>query len=86
MQLSKSIEDTFVASYELMQTNEDEDSHTLRQPVNLSAASKDRFEQMVSCQRMANQVADRFLMDLQQADVLVKKVKTQGWQPSTALT
>mmetsp|Transcript_19267 Transcript_19267/g.45854 ORF Transcript_19267/g.45854 Transcript_19267/m.45854 type:complete len:133 (-) Transcript_19267:115-513(-) len=82
VQVSRTVEELMQASYDLLESSEQEDTQqaTRHQPIQHSHAP---LEQLLLCHRQANGAVERLITDLQQADVMVRRLHTQGWHYSS---
>mmetsp|Transcript_38002 Transcript_38002/g.74263 ORF Transcript_38002/g.74263 Transcript_38002/m.74263 type:complete len:133 (-) Transcript_38002:1608-2006(-) len=80
VQVSRCVEDVIQASYALLEAREQEDGQSSRSAQTAAQAHTQESEvkQLLLCHRQANGACERFLMDLQHAQVLVGYLKAQG--------
>uniref|UniRef100_A0A6U4ME42 Uncharacterized protein n=1 Tax=Hemiselmis andersenii TaxID=464988 RepID=A0A6U4ME42_HEMAN len=78
LQVSKGVEEVLQASYTLLEAREQEEAQASRTQPPRERPQEGDMQHFLLCHRQANGACERFLMDLQHAEVLVRQLKTQG--------
>uniref|UniRef100_A0A7S0QSX7 Mediator of RNA polymerase II transcription subunit 11 n=1 Tax=Cryptomonas curvata TaxID=233186 RepID=A0A7S0QSX7_9CRYP len=82
VQISRCVEELLTTANELLNAKEEEDSQqTSRQPPT-SNATRQLMEQLLLTHRQVNGACDSLYLDLQESEIILDRLISQGWQPA----